>query len=351
MVPESDPTAVIEGRADRIRWVRRGCIAVLWGALVATALLAVVVETPLQEVSFRWIGLAGVALPTAVVVGLASLAAGLVWTWVRDPDAGRRRSPVLVAGAALVPWMLVVWLAAPTLRGLLAAEEPGDGAPLSVLAQNLWYEHPEPDRAARALLRVDADVLVLIEYTPAHAAALRAAGLEDRYPYRWEEPGDLGGGLAVASQVPILASERISTWSGAVRVTLDTGGGPVDLVAVHPIAPSDKWGLRRWRTDYRTLTAHLSGVGPATIVAGDFNAVGAHRRFRKLMTVGELRDAADVSGSGFGPTWPGTGWVPAVMRLDHVLVGDALGVEDHRVLPDIGADHRGVLTRLRVDGG
>lgn len=350
MVPEPDLTAVVEDRADRIRWVRRGCVAALWGALGATALLAVVVGTPLQEVSFRWIGLAGVALPTAFGVGLASLGAGLVWKWVRDPAVGRRRSSVLVAGAALVPWVLVVWLAAPTLRGLVAAEDPGDGAPLSVLVQNLWYEHPEPDRAARAVLRVDADVLVLIEYTPAHAAALRAAGLEDRYPHRWEEPGDLGGGLAIASRVPIVASERISTWSGAVRVTLGADGGPVDLVAVHPIAPSDKWGLRRWRTDYRTLTAELSGADPATIVAGDFNAVGAHRRFRKLMAVGELRDAADVSGSGFGPTWPGTGRIPAVMRLDHVLVGDAVGVEGHRVLPDIGADHRGVVAQLRVGG-
>ena len=40
------------------------------------------------------------------------------------------------------------------------------------------------------------------------------------------------------------------------------------------------------------------------MIAGDFNATGAHRRFRELMSVGGLRDAQDVSGAGFGATWP-----------------------------------------------
>ena len=36
------------------------------------------------------------------------------------------------------------------------------------------------------------------------------------------------------------------------------------------------------------------------------------------------------------------------MRLDHVLVGDGVGVDGVEVLEDVGADHRGVEARLRV---
>lgn len=329
------------------RRVAAASAVVLVAGAAAVVVLVVTVLTPLQEVSFRWVGLAGIALPVALGVAAVCTGAATLWSWAAAP--GRARAAVTTA-ALVVPWVLVLGLGWPTWAGLLAPEQPGEGARVSLLSQNLWYQNPDPAATAEELLALDTDVMVLVEYTPAHAEAFRAAGVARRYPYRWEEPGELGGGLAVMSRVPFDEVDRLDTWSGAVRMTLATGAGAVELYAVHPVAPSDFWGLRRWKGDYRTLTAALRDAGPATVVAGDFNATRSHRRLRALMGAAGLRDTQDVAGAGFGATWPSNGWVPPVMRLDHVLVGDAVGAESFEVLDAVGADHRGVLATLRVRG-
>lgn len=323
------------------------CGCTIAAVLLADLILVVTVATPLQEVSFRWMGLAGIALPLALGLAVVATVAATLLTWAAP--AGARRH-VAVAAALVLPWSLVLVLSAPTLSGMLAPRPAGDGAPLVLLSQNLWYRNPDPAATARRVLERDADVLVLVEYTPAHAAALRDAGVRERYPYRWEEEGDLGGGLAVMSRLPFDDVRRIPTWSGAVAMTLATDGGPVRLVAVHPVAPSDYWGLQSWKRDYRTLTAELRDAPASTVVAGDFNATGAHRRFRALLATGRLADAQDLSGSGFGATWPGTRWVPPVMRLDHVLVGSAIGAARVELIDDPDTDHRGVEAHLRVPG-
>ncbi|MDQ2679119.1 MAG: endonuclease/exonuclease/phosphatase family protein, partial [Actinomycetota bacterium] len=61
-----------------------------------------------------------------------------------------------------------------------------------------------------------------------------------------------------------------------------------------------------------------------------------------------LRDAQDVGGGGFVPTWPVGGALPALLRLDHILVGPGIGVADVSVIGPLGADHRGVEAQLRV---
>jgi endonuclease/exonuclease/phosphatase (EEP) superfamily protein YafD len=321
-------------------------------ALAAIVVVVVAVYTPLQEVSFRWMGLAGVALPlVALGAGLATAAAAVLSTARsrirrdQEPSAGSRHLGLLVV--VLLAWVPALVLSWPTLTGMIAPQDPGQGQDFTLVSQNIWYQHEDPARIADELLRRDADVLVLVEYTPAHRAALRSAGIDRAYPHRWEEPGELGGGLAVFSVFPLDDPLRLDTWSGAVRVGLVLDEGTIDLVAVHPVAPSDYWGLRRWKGDYTTLIDSLSSMGPDTIIAGDFNATGAHQRFRELKAAAGVRDAQDLSGSGFGPTWPGVGWRPPIMRLDHVLVGEGIGVESVEVIEDLGSDHRGLEARLR----
>lgn len=341
--PPSQRTAVL---------IARTAAVVLAVSLVAIVVVVVAVYTPLQEVSFRWMGLAGVALPlVALGAGLAT-ASAVVMSAARSRvhrDEGstggsRRLGLVLVVLVAWVPALVLSW---PTLVGMAAPQDPGDGQAFTLLTQNIWYQHDDPARMAEELLARGADVMVLVEYTPEHRAALRAAGGDRAYPYRWEEPGELGGGLAVFSVFPLDEPTRLDTWSGAVEVGVELDDGTIDLVAVHPVAPSDYWGLRRWKGDYTTLIDSLFDAGPDTIIAGDFNATGAHQRFRELKAATGVRDAQDLSGSGFGPTWPGVGWRPPIMRLDHVLVGDGIGVESVEVLDDLGSDHRGLEARLR----
>jgi endonuclease/exonuclease/phosphatase (EEP) superfamily protein YafD len=47
------------------------------------------------------------------------------------------------------------------------------------------------------------------------------------------------------------------------------------------------------------------------------------------------------------PTWMAGFW-PLALRIDHVLVSGGLCVEEARIGPDVGSDHRPVISRLKL---
>ena len=309
--------------------------------LFGTGLNLVIRYSVIQEAGYRFIGTA--ALGEFIGLGLALMAtvgAALLWLAPRP----WRRAALL----AIVPWVAVVWISWPTLSGLVTPERADGGTEFTVVVQNLWFENDEPAHAVDELLARDADVLVIVEYTPAHAAAFESAGVAERYRYRWEQAVPDGPGLAVFSTMPFSEPALLPMTLTGVRTVLDVQGHEVTLFAVHPVSPSDLYSLPMWQRDLRELAEAIGEAGPATVVAGDLNAGSGHRRFRELLRAGDLRDAQDVGGGGFVPTWPVGGRVPALLRLDHILVGPDIGVVDVVVLGPLGADHRGVEAQLVV---
>lgn len=316
--------------------------------VVATLSVALIRYTGIQELGFRMMGIAAVSVALTGLAGLVAMAGVLLqlvarrrptrWTWWS------------LAGAAL-PVLLVLEMTAPALAGAVAPERATTGTPFGVVVQNLYYQHEDPGRSLAAVLERRADVLVLIEFTPEAERILDDRWGDEvraRYPHQWRDARGFGAGLAVLSALPMEEVVRVPLTEPAVRVRLSVGGVEVDLYAVHPVAPSDRWGLLSWQHDYRVLVDDARDASPHTIMAGDFNASTGHRAFRRLLRVGRLRDAQDAGGGGVAGTWP-SGWlVPPLMRLDHVLVGRGIGVEGVELLPHSGSDHRGVEARLRV---
>jgi endonuclease/exonuclease/phosphatase (EEP) superfamily protein YafD len=273
--------------------------------------------------------------------------AGMALTVASGVHSRRLRS---LSVAALVPLLLLSHAIAPTVAGMVFPERSTDGVRLSVLAQNVWFENEDPATTLDAAMKRRADVVVLTEFTPEFERHLdeRAVAGWRSYPHQWRDARPGGSGLAVLSSFPFEEAVRVPLSMPAVRVRLRVGEGLVDLYAVHPVAPSDRWGLLQWQNDYRVLIGDATDAGPMTIMAGDFNATRGHRTFRRLLEAGGLRDAQDVAGAGLAGTWPSGGALPRVMRLDHVLVGEGIGVEAFEVLPFIGSDHLGVEAVLRV---
>jgi endonuclease/exonuclease/phosphatase (EEP) superfamily protein YafD len=318
-------------------------------ALTVTVGVAVVRYTGIQEYGFRMMGIAGASAAATAVAGAVALAgAQLVLLGHRRPVRGVALS---LLGAA-VPVVLLVQMTAPGLSGALFPERSTEGPGFTILTQNLFFQADDPRGVLDAVLERGADVLVLTEFTPEYEALLDSRSDIDRirsaYPHQWREPAPSGGGLAVLSSLPIERAVPVPLSAPAVMIELGVAGEQVDLYAVHPVAPSDRWGLRQWQHDYRVLTGDAEDAPGRTVMAGDFNASTGHRAFRRLLRSGDLRDASDVGGAGVVGTWP-SGWlIPPVMRLDHILVGDGIGVEHVEVLDHIGSDHRGVEARLRV---
>lgn len=336
-------------------WAARSALAVGvlgWAALVFVLL---VVATPLQEIGFRTMALAGISVPVTFGLALVITGAGALLV-AAGPRPVPRHSATVVVAAVLLAWLSVLVVAGPSTLGI-ARTRPADrehvpaADQFTVAVQNVWFRDPDPEALAATVFGRDPDVVVLVEYTEAHEAAWNAEAGSD-YPYRWSAPAERGDGMALFSRFPIGRVERINLYAGAARTPIRIGGSTVDLVMVHPMAPSSFWGLQRWTSDMLELTRAGAEVGrqfgPRTVVVGDFNGTVHHRRFRELTGIFGLADALDVNGAGYAATWPGRGRLPPLMRLDHILVGSDIAVIDAEVVPAPGSDHLGVVARLGV---
>jgi hypothetical protein len=114
---------------------------------------------------------------------------------------------------------------------------------------------------------------------------------------------------------------------------------PVDVKAVHPVAPG-VGGTWRWKRD-------LDGLPPATpdgrlrMLVGDFNATLDHRRLRKLVDTGYV-DAADATGDGLRPTFRG------MIQIDRVLVDRRAGIAAVAFHDLRGSDHDALTATVRL---
>lgn len=287
---------------------------------------------------------------TALLCGLAALL-------VAGPAAPRRwRLGVLgtaVAAAVLLTCHLT-WLAP-----LFRADDRRAGADTFVLlGQNLLQGRADP--AELTALAARADVVVLVETTPAALAALSARGWAQRFPYLiGDEPG-AGDGTAVYSRFPLTDTELVSTpmpASGtgeripfAQRVTTVAvpGVGAVRVIPVHPCNPY--CGGNLWATQHAAIAALAEANRDRPLVlAGDFNAVDDHGPMQDLRRAG-LRSATDLAGAGWLPTYPAGGRLPALLPIDHVLVDDQLTATAVETVRLEGTDHRGLLATLARAG-
>lgn len=254
----------------------------------------------------------------------------------------RRRAVLGVVVVVLAP------LLAAQLAWQLPYAVPDDravpGPTLALLTLNTYRGEADPEQLRVAADR--ADVVVLVEVTPAFLDALDAAGWRARFPHDVGASGGSTANTVVFSRFPLSGSRRLGPgsfdqWVTTVEVP---AVGAVGLVAVHPCNPY--CGQHRWADEHVDLEREVRAeLGRPLVVAGDFNAVVGHGPMQQLRRLG-LRSAADLVGSGWAPTYPANGRVPPLLAIDHVLVGPALGVTDLERVPVAGTDHLGLLVRI-----
>ena len=273
--------------------------ALIVGSTAAVVFLAVVRLTGLQSMSSATEAVAGIG--DLLVLGFAFLA---VIGWLLVAMYATVRSGLRWLVVAVVPLVVGIQIWSPSARGIVFPETPIPGAPMSVLAQNLWVRNTDPEELAERIMAEGADVLVLTEFTQEHSRAFDRAGAAERFPYQHRVTLNNSNGIAVMSRFPIATVEELATSTNALRVELDMDGGPVTLFAIHPPAPTSSKRIANWTEDFDAIRSRVCESGPRTVVAGDFNASSGHVPFRALASSCDLRDANDVAGGGFGATWP-----------------------------------------------
>jgi endonuclease/exonuclease/phosphatase (EEP) superfamily protein YafD len=217
--------------------------------------------------------------------------------------------------------------------------------PFTVMTLNMFAGRADPAQVADMAER--ADIVILVEVTPAALQALEDKAWYERFPYSVGHSERGVGGTAVYSRfrlsnARLIGPTEFQQWAVMVEVP---GVGPVRLLAVHPCNPYCGGG--RWHGDHQLIrgAAAEDQVAP-TIVAGDFNAVEDHGPMQQLRRLG-LSSASDIVGAGWVPTYPaGRRTIPLLLPIDHVLVNDRLTATSVTTFAVAGTDHLGILATL-----
>lgn len=289
------------------------------------------------------------------------------WIWaiplaVLAPAAGilRRRLLFPLGLATLVLLFVVNSFEVPSLDVLTRDDESRD---LRVMTYNVGGGRPTPANLASLLEEIAPDVALFQECNALMTAA--RSSLEQR---GWHV--EVQWSSCVASRYPIRkvdARDPSDVWkmggSGAiVRYEIEVPGLPlIHLVNVH--LETVREGLaavmrQAWR-GVPELEANIrqrdleSGLGRAwtarasgpLVITGDFNMPLESAIYRRHWS--SFTNAFSEAGFGFGVTkatlWHG-------IRIDHVLLGPGWVCLEAWVGPDLGMDHRPMVTDLRWRG-
>ena len=202
------------------------------------------------------------------------------------------------------------------------------------------------DSADVAEQAAHADVVILLETTPAALTALEEYGWDDRFRYSLGDPREGSSNTAIYSRFPLSGSKALGDtsfqqWVTTVRIPRI---GDIRLIAVHPCNPYCGGG--RWNAEHRVVRrAVTDNLDHPLVVAGDFNAVNDHGPMQALQRAG-LKSATDVAGAGWLPTYPANRLIPPLLPIDHVLVNEDLTATSVTSFAVSGSDHRGLLATI-----
>jgi endonuclease/exonuclease/phosphatase (EEP) superfamily protein YafD len=280
----------------------------------------------------------------------------LVLAWVGLVGAVLARSWPLAAFAAALCAYHVVLVA--RLLARRATPRWVRAAPTTTLAlANVYVDNDEFDAAARQLLAVGADLLIVVETTPEFRAAFDRAGGAVRYPHRTFDADDDGAyavSLYSASAPTSIEMVDIGALRAAraVVIGVEVGGRELHVVGAIPMAAVDPGGYDAWRRQIHDLGRYADGHREPLVVAGDLNTTIHRSAFRDLESAG-LVDAHDALGLGLRPSFKlaAKGLLARLgplVRLDHALLNDGVWAVEIDDLDPAGSDHRPFVATLAV---
>jgi endonuclease/exonuclease/phosphatase (EEP) superfamily protein YafD len=259
----------------------------------------------------------------------------------------RQRGAALVAGVAAVALAVTI---APRALGGPSSPDGDPGPELRVLTANMHLGTGSAEALVALARSTRADVLSLQELTPELVRRLDAAGLGELMPHYILSARKGGSGTGLYSRRPLddaPGPAGTTTFVMAAALARPPGGPAVELVAVHPAAPT-RHQVPDWRRDLRALPP--AGGARLRILAGDFNATLDHAELRRVLDTG-YADAAATVGEGLKATWPSQRRIPPPVTIDHVLADDRIGVRAVSVHEIPGTDHRAVSAVLQLPKG
>ncbi|HEX5829324.1 MAG TPA: endonuclease/exonuclease/phosphatase family protein [Candidatus Limnocylindrales bacterium] len=334
----------------------------LFAALAALALVAVGINVLLAPQTGPF-ALAAVFEPHLLAAGAV---AGLLAILLTLSDRGGAAPWIRLLGVTVIVVAFVRvggewWSPEPT-----DAAAPADGATrVSLMSWNLEAGSKAAAETMDGILDIPddeaPDVVALQELTPDAAAVIEASDeLDRRYPYRVLEPRDGVRGMGILSSLPLVAGVYGARPMLLTASVLLDDGSRLDLVNAHPFPPrvESAFGFIPIGVDTRQRDRELGDVRDAVdvvedparvILVGDLNVTPFEGGFAPVAD--GLADAHATVGVGTGFTWRPSwleGWGLGLLRIDHVLSGEAVTPVASDVNCSLPGDHCRLTVTLDV---
>jgi endonuclease/exonuclease/phosphatase (EEP) superfamily protein YafD len=282
-----------------------------------------------------------VQLAAFIPYGLVGYLIGLSCLLVALVRARRRLVPAVITAAVVVLTAFhLAWLGPLFVKDHRAASTP------EFRLMSLNMSGSESDTQEVAQRAAQADLVILIQTSPAALIALKSFEWDQRFPFSLGEPKDGFSDTAIYSRFPLSRSTLIRAthfqqWVTTVRIP---DVGRIRLIAAHPCNPFCDGDL--WTAEHRMLReAVIENLNQPLIVAGDFNAVEDHGPMQTLHRLG-LKSATDISGAGWLPTYPANRPIPPLLPIDHILINEDLTATSVTSFAVSDSDHRGLFVTL-----
>lgn len=220
-----------------------------------------------------------------------------------------------------------------------AAAAPEGERTLRVASFNTLWNNNDAEAVKAEIVRLDADLIVLIEMGPAKRRIL--SEIRDRYPHQADCYKIDYCNFAVLSRLPIAEFNARGRWQGPayIRVRLGREGGSLTVFGVHTTRFPHALAQFRQVTEIASLIEATAGP---KLVMGDFNATP----FSRILSV--LQDRAGLERLTFLPSWPAQWGLPQI-AIDHILVSPGLRLlAPARIGEAAGSDHYPVTAVIAV---
>lgn len=263
------------------------------------------------------------------------LLGGLIFASLLFATGARRHALVLTMVALVNVVPVAGWLPSIPSRSGQATCEGGD----KVVVINAYVGNERHDIVEQYAVREQPAVLVVSELVPALHDRLAQHFAHSAY-----ERLRNGSGVGVYSAYPLtdvrgFGSPRYGL--PQLEALLQTPGGPVRLIAAHPLAPFNPSATDDRNRTLAQFVEITRRSDEPVLLAGDLNISMWSPQYTPLTDAG-LRNARE--GRGVMATFPTKS--PVRIPIDHVMFTDEIAACDFSVGEDVNSDHLPIVAKI-----
>ena len=232
-------------------------------------------------------------------------------------------------------------------------------ANLRVLSSNVNTKNQSYSKVLSLVRQEQPDIALFMEIDESWAKQLNS--LRDSLPYSIVKANPYNLGIAVYSKRKLenASAEFFGATNNPTIVgNLTINGQVVSLIGTHPPPPKPGLLFQTRNKQLDQISQYIKSRSNTVVMVGDLNITMWSRYYKRFISTTRLKNARQ----GFGtlPTWPTKTNYPPYSRIpslvtwllsipiDHCLISPDIKVVNIRTGPNVGSDHRPLITDLII---